>query len=455
MRSDASVEEFRAAAESAEKEGIAFDYTNYVHSVPVDKHDILMIPPGTVHGSREGLVVLEISSTTYRYTFKIYDHLRPDLQGVMRPIHIEHAFKVLNKKRRGNWVDRHLKPKPSFVASGNGWTEYLIATSRDFFHEVFRVEVEGEVKFETEGRFHILTLVDGESVILISGKSRQKMNYSETVTVPACAGSYTIETGSGEKCNCEGPLEVNSHIILALDVGGTTVKSALCDLHGQLVSGVNITSVDSRGSRSVILKRFSEILTGLVAQSNKVNLEPVGLAVAFPGPFDYEKGICLIKGVNKYEALYGMDLSGFFRNEVTVTELFPVIFDADSWAFTRGQYLKGAAIGARRIIGITIGTGLGSAFMEEGRIVQNERGIPPYGWIGNLPFGKGILDDRVSRRGILARYREISDSLQVDLDVKDLYNLAVIGHCRMKLFCETGSLLAEAPYPLSRSSIRM
>lgn len=248
--------------------------------------------------------------------------------------------------------------------------------------------------------------------------------------------------------NCEGPLEVNSHIIFALDVGGTTVKSALCDLHGQLVSGVNITSVDSRGSRSVILKRFSEILTGLVAQSNKMNLEPVGLAVAFPGPFDYEKGICLIKGVNKYEALYGMDLSGFFRNEVTVTELFPVIFDADSWAFTRGQYLKGAAIGARRIIGITIGTGLGSAFMEEGRIVQNERGIPPYGWIGNLPFGKGILDDRISRRGILARYREISDSLQVDLDVKDLYNLAVKGDtvC-MKLFCETGSLLAEALIP--------
>ena len=200
LRSDASVEEFRAAAESAEKEGIAFDYTNYVHSVPVDKHDILMIPPGTVHGSREGLVVLEISSTTYRYTFKIYDHLRPDLQGVMRPIHIEHAFKVLNRKRRGNWVDRHLKPKPSLVASGNGWAEYLIATSRDFFHEVFRVEIEGEVEFETEGRFHILTLVDGESVILISGENRRKMNYSETVIVPACAGSYTIEAGSGEKC---------------------------------------------------------------------------------------------------------------------------------------------------------------------------------------------------------------------------------------------------------------
>ncbi|MFZ2831474.1 MAG: class I mannose-6-phosphate isomerase [Mesotoga infera] len=200
LRDNASIDQFRAAAVKAEREGIAFDYTQYVHSIPVARHDILMIPPGTVHGSREGLVVLEISATTYRYTFKIYDHLRPDLNGVMRPIHIDHAFKVIRTYRRGKRVERQLKPKPSLKACGEGWAEYLIATDRSFFHEVYRLELETGVTFETGGRFHILTLVGGESVKIISGGKELRLGYSETVIVPASAIRYTIEAGGGERC---------------------------------------------------------------------------------------------------------------------------------------------------------------------------------------------------------------------------------------------------------------
>ena len=187
--------EFWQAATLADKEGIAFDYRDYVNNVPVKKHDLLLIPPGTVHGSGTGVVVLEISATTYRYTFKIYDHLRPDLNGVMRPIHIKHAFDVIKWFRRSKWVARNLKQEPRLIRSGDGWAEYLIGDRREFFHVVFLLEFDSQIEDDTEGNFHILALVEGASVELYALQDREKklaFNYSETIIVPACFGKYRI-----------------------------------------------------------------------------------------------------------------------------------------------------------------------------------------------------------------------------------------------------------------------
>jgi mannose-6-phosphate isomerase class I len=188
-------EEFLQAARLADEKGVRFNYRDYVNSVPVQKHDLLLIPPGTVHGSGEGLVVLEISATTYRYTFKIYDHLRPDLNGIMRPIHIGHAFNVIKWFRRSKWVSRNLKQEPKLVRSGDSWAEYLIGDRREFFHIVFRLEFDRQIDDDTEAKFHVLALVEGASVELHSLRDQGRklsFKYSETVIVPACFGKYRI-----------------------------------------------------------------------------------------------------------------------------------------------------------------------------------------------------------------------------------------------------------------------
>jgi mannose-6-phosphate isomerase len=195
LTEDADREAFYRAAQQADEEGVQFDYRDFVHQVPSQKHDLLLIPPGTVHGSGEGLVVLEISATTYRYTFKIYDHLRPDLNGVLRPIHLQHAFKVIKWFRRGHWVDQNLKPEPRLVRSGGGWSEYLIGDRREFFHLVFRMEFERQIEDDTAGKFHVLTLVEGTAVelqSLVDPERKLAFKYSETVVVPACFGRYRI-----------------------------------------------------------------------------------------------------------------------------------------------------------------------------------------------------------------------------------------------------------------------
>lgn len=186
---------FQEAAKLADEKQIPFNYRDFVNQVPSTKHDLLLIPPGTVHGSGEGQVVLEISSTTYRYTFKLYDHLRPDLSGVMRPIHVVHGFNVIRWFRRRNWVAKNLKPVPELVRSGDGWAEYLLADRREFFHVVFRQEFEQEMPDDTRGQFHVLTLVEGEAVRVASQTTPEKnyeMSYSETIIVPASLGEYRL-----------------------------------------------------------------------------------------------------------------------------------------------------------------------------------------------------------------------------------------------------------------------
>lgn len=43
-----------------------------------------------------------------------------------------------------------------------------------------------------------------------------------------------------------------------------------------------------------------------------------GIRLAFPGPFDYEQGICLMKGLDKYDRLYGINLRQVFSERLGV-----------------------------------------------------------------------------------------------------------------------------------------
>jgi len=106
-----------------------------------------------------------------------------------------HAFNVIKWFRRSKWVGRNLKQEPKLVRSGDGWAEYLIGDRREFFHIVFRLEFDHQIEDDTESRFHILALVEGDIAELhsLEDKARKLLfKYSETIIVPACFGKYRI-----------------------------------------------------------------------------------------------------------------------------------------------------------------------------------------------------------------------------------------------------------------------
>jgi mannose-6-phosphate isomerase class I len=199
------ISEFHELVERAERQGIPFDHRRFVNVFPAKQGDLFLIPAGTVHASGKGCVVLELSSTTDRYTFHFYDYLRPDLNGKLREIHAEHAFRMLRKypNRRASWVKKNLIQKPRCIRRGKHWAEYVLGKREDLVFEVRRFEFAARIEDDTRGGPHVLSLAEGDAVIIRPLASPQReftLPFSETAIVPACTGKYAVLNQGRSPC---------------------------------------------------------------------------------------------------------------------------------------------------------------------------------------------------------------------------------------------------------------
>ncbi len=192
----------------------------------------------------------------------------------------------------------------------------------------------------------------------------------------------------------------SSQRVIALDVGGTSVKSALVAPAGRVTGEPSITPIDSSGEAEDILSTFSRIIRANLEASQTSDL--LGVALGFPGPFDYAAGICLIEGLEKYGAIYGVDMRNALRARLDLGDL-PILFRNDAEAAVVGEARYGAGRNYRRLIGVTLGTGCGSAFLVDGIPVTSGPGLPPNGWLYPVLFRGLRADDLFSRRGLESR----------------------------------------------------
>jgi glucokinase len=200
--------------------------------------------------------------------------------------------------------------------------------------------------------------------------------------------------------------------VIALDVGGTSVKSAWVAPGGH-VGEPAITPIDSSGEAESILGTLAQIISTHLGQAQTSNI--IGAALGFPGPFDYGVGICLIEGVEKYRSIYGVNMRDALRARLDLGDL-PILFRNDAEAAVVGEARYGAGRNYRRLIGVTLGTGCGSAFLVDGVPVTSGPGVPPNGWLYPVLFRGLRADDAFSRRGLEARLRAAGIT---ELSVKD------------------------------------
>ena len=190
--------------------------------------------------------------------------------------------------------------------------------------------------------------------------------------------------------------------VIALDVGGTSVKSALVAPEGRVIGEPVITPIDSSGDAESILSTFAQIIHTHLGQAQTSTV--IGVALGFPGPFDYAAGICLIEGVEKYSAIHGVNMRDALRVRLNLGDL-PILFRNDAEAAVVGEARYGAGRDFQRLIGVTLGTGCGSAFLVDGVPVTSGPGVPPNGWLYPILFRGIRADDVFSRRGLEARLR--------------------------------------------------
>lgn len=184
--------------------GEALEMESYVQVLPAKKHDLFLIPNGTIHGSSIGNLVLEISATPYIFTFKMYDWLRMDLDGKPRTLNIERAFHNLYFDRKGKRIQEEFVSNPKIISQGalndGAWWQVVhLPTHANHFYDVHRLEFNGSIDVDTFGSCHVLSLVEGQTVrIETANGSLNDFHYAETFVVPAAAQHYRLTSPDGK-----------------------------------------------------------------------------------------------------------------------------------------------------------------------------------------------------------------------------------------------------------------
>lgn len=179
----------------AQIDGTPFPDEKYIYRRKVRKHDHYSIPAGTIHCSGKNSVVLEISSTPNRFTFKLWDWGRVDLNGLPRPIHLNHGARNIQIDRDEEWVEKEICNSIEVIHEEEGLREERtglhilepIETRRHWFSK--------EVLHETHGSVNVLNLVEGEEIVVKSLDGLFEpfvVHYGETFIIPEAVKRYLI-----------------------------------------------------------------------------------------------------------------------------------------------------------------------------------------------------------------------------------------------------------------------
>ena len=186
--------------------------------------------------------------------------------------------------------------------------------------------------------------------------------------------------------------------VLVYDVGGSHISAAVCHREGYRLGTVERANLPEEQTS----KAFVDVLQSLgVKAMDGASVE--GAEFAMPGPFDYEKGVSWME--HKMPYLYGVNVSEALAARFG-WKPEQVRFLNDAAAYLLGEVGAGAARGVPRVVCFTLGTGLGSGFAVDGRVVTEGKGVPPGGEIWNAPYEGGIAEDHISTRAIKKAYAE-------------------------------------------------
>lgn len=211
--------------------------------------------------------------------------------------------------------------------------------------------------------------------------------------------------------------------ILLLDVGGTAVKYAVSSPSSPL------GPVRQKPTNGDSADAFFETLQSILTEAGAVHTACFSIG----GPFDYQNGISHM--THKFTGILEKPLKPFFEER----GIRPV-FLHDSTAYVLGEYHDGALKNIQNGCCVMLGTGLGFAWIRDGRACLNEKDTPSL-VLWSSPYRDGIAEDYVSTRAIQKAYGQ-------QISVKAIAEAARAGDRRASdAFLQTGEHLKNILEP--------
>lgn len=159
---------------------------------------------------------------------------------------------------------------------------------------------------------------------------------------------------------------------IAIDLGGTRIKIGILK-KGEFIATSKLEALPNE-TIEANLDRINKEVRVLLEQHAIPTQELKGIGLSFPGIVDSRVSVVLSKYV-KYKNASGFDFGGWAKLEWGV----PVALENDARAALLGEWTKGAGRGTDNIVLLTLGTGVGSAVLMEGRLLRG-----PHFLAGNL-----------------------------------------------------------------------
>ena len=227
---------------------------------------------------------------------------------------------------------------------------------------------------------------------------------------------------------------MDEYKVIGIDIGGSHITAGIVDLETRkLVNNSLIRKhVNSKGSAEEILDSWVKVIEQLFSF---FPLTQKKIGIAMPGPFDYKEGICLIKGVDKFESLFNLNIKKLLAEKLHISNA-NILMMNDASCFLKGEVFGGAAINCDNVIGITLGTGLGSARFHSGQTFEGD--------LYFAPFRDGAAEDYLSSRWFIKCYKETTGFTVKN--VKELSEKKSREPGIQSLFSEFGKNLGEVLY---------
>ena len=193
---------------------------------------------------------------------------------------------------------------------------------------------------------------------------------------------------------------------IGVDVGGSHIGCAAVDMfRGEVIPGSETRlDLDSFADAGTVFTIWTRAIKSTLDRIDRGRLAGIGFAM--PGPFDYRNGISKME--HKYPRLFGRDIVGELRRRIHLEGDARLRFLNDATSFAVGEAWLGRGMGCQKVLAITLGTGLGSAFIDDGIPVVDGENVPAEGCLWHLPFRYGVADQFFTTRWFVKAYADRS-----------------------------------------------